>query len=331
MRFVLFLGLWVSVSWAAPRTAAPKQGGFNGSVEAGFALSGGPTGSQWLVDQIEWNQRFDASDRVHFFFNNSLSLFTPSSSPGTFNNSVNYFSDYRISGTGYTLANSGAYLEARFSDSVALSLGHLRVPFGLESQLTRFDTPTYFYSTAFTTAQNAGWLWDLGIQAEITRLIPGQLKLALLDGRKNAGDPGLALAARYEFTLETGAFSLIPSVAAYFGKFQGDPKDIGFSVGTEWLMGRASLNAEFIHAHLRSGAVSSTVYVEPSFDLGIAEVSLKGEWHNDALVDDINAAVAITKSLPERLRLRILYQAAGLLGNTRANQHDIRVLLGAHW
>jgi hypothetical protein len=327
VRFLAFF-LVCSLSWGAK---APKQGTLNGSVEAGFSVGSGPLGSQWLVDQLEWNQRFDASERVRFYFNNAVALFSPSSAASTVNNSVNYFSSYRLSGNQYTLANSGAYLEMRVSEGLGLSVGHLKVPFGLESKSARYDSLSYFYSTAFTDAQNSGWLWDLGMQAEISHWIPGTLKLALLDGRKVSGELGPAFVGQYEFSLEGGLFTVIPTFSAYVGEFQGEPKDLGFSVATEWLLGRASLNVEFLVANLRAGTSHSSLYVEPSADFGFFELGAKAEMLSDGTTNDFNVALAVTKKLPERLRLRLLYQAAGLAGAIRANQHDVRLLLGAEW
>ncbi len=331
--------VWVLLTLATPllaRSQAARSGNLNGSVETGFVFGGPPRDSQWLIDQLEWNQRFDGSERVRFVFNNSVAVQSPTGLAG-FNNSVNYFSPLRLTGTNFTLASSGAYLEARVADGVGFSLGHFRIPFGMEAVTSRYDSMTYFYSAAFTQAQAGRWLWNLGMQAEITRIIPGTLTVSLVDGRSAAGEASPALALHYEFSYDRGGYSLIPSVSGYVGKLSGGLRDVGFTGGFQWLAGRFSLASELIL--VRQDGVpfggtyeqSTSVYVEPTYDFGIAEIGLKGEWLYNGSFNDLNLGVALTKSFSDRLRLRVLFQTAGLRGNVRAGQQDLRIFLGTHW
>jgi hypothetical protein len=299
-------------------------------------MGGTPRDSQWLVDQLEWNQRFDGSERVHFVFNNAVAILGPSSLT-SFNNSVNYFSPLRLTSTGFILANAGAYLEMRLSDSVVFSLGHFRIPFGMEATTSRYDSMMYYYSGAFTQAQAGRWLWNLGLQAEITHVIPGNLTLSLIDGRTAAGEASPSFAAHYEFTVDRGSFSLIPSLSGYLGKLFGGVRDVGFTGGFQWLVGRFSMSTELVLVRQDltpfggASTQATSVYAEPSYDFGFAELGVKGEWQSTGTVSDLHLGVGLTKSFSDRLRLRILFQTAGLQGNIRAGQQDLRIFFGTHW
>jgi hypothetical protein len=331
VRFFLLSCLGCLFSFSTAYSATARHGNFSGAVEAGFGLALAPTETQWMVDQLEWNQRFDASEKLRFHFDNWVSVLSQSNLVGTFNHSASYFSALQLSGSGFTVANSAAYLKWTPTEAVAVSVGHKRIPFGVESQTTRFDSTTYFYSGAFAQAQANRWLWDLGVQVEWKRSIPGLLQLALVTGRSTAADNGPALVARYEFDWDLGAVTLTPSASGYLGKLQGAPRDTGLSLGLLLSSGAWSLQTEFLHVKGLGTSANTSVYAEPSIDFGPFDFSVKAEFNNNSVANDFNLGSAVTVQLPDKLRLRVLYQAAGLAGSIRAGQHDLRLLLGTHW
>ncbi len=334
--------VWIVVAlplplWArsSPGTRAPNT--INGSIEAGFVFGGPPADSQWLVDQLEWNQRFDASERVHFVFNNLVSLQSNSNLPG-FNNSRNYVSHWNL-GTGqFQIANSGAYLEMVVSDAVVLSLGHLHTPFGNETQVSRYDSVSYFYSGALAAARSYAWLWDLGLGVEVTRAIPGRFVFALLDGRgTTTGQPTPAFSLRYEYNWDFAGLSIQPTASAYFGKWAGGPQDLGVSLGFALQAGRLNLVTEYVYAKQDAtrfaGSLTETtsLYLEPSLQTGWGDFALKGEWQASGGARDLHLGVTYSKHIADKVRLRVLYQFAGINAQIRSSNHDFRLLLGTHW
>lgn len=332
----LCLTAWSPV-WAAPRL------GTSGCIEGGWALGGAPRDSQWLIDLIEIHQRFDPSDRVRVYFSNVFAFASPTAAPGKSNNSSNYFSRYQLatSGTGgtMTLANAGAYAEFHLLDGLTASVGHVRVPFGTESLMSRYDSPAYFYSAAISAAQNQSWLWDLGLLVSLKRTwIPGELTLGILDGKATAGEGSPALTARYEVNIESGRLTFLPSASLYLGEFSRGITDVGWTLGLEALLGVVSIQAEWVRVYTE-GAPGSTpvptpttsIYVEPAIDLGFFEAATKVEFENTPGASDVHLSFAATKMFAQRLRGRVLYQAAGVLGKIRAGEHDFRVMLGADW
>ncbi|MBY0370016.1 hypothetical protein K2X33_04970 [bacterium] len=331
-RLVFVLGLVATSVMAAPRGS-----GSTGCLEGGWALGSAPRDGQFLVDLIEWNQRFTPSDRLHIVFNNVFSLSSPSTAPTVANNSVNYFSQFRLQTDTantyfFTMANAGAYLDYRILDGLTVALGHMRTPFGAESVLSRYDTAAYFYSSSFRQAQAQGWLWDLGVLFTLKRRwIPGELTLGVLDGKAATGQGSPSVVARYEASLDIGRYTLVPSGSLYVGNFPGASNDLGFTLGLEALLGAFSLQAEWVQVDDATSTHTRSLYFEPAIDLGVAEVAAKADFQTQGTTSDMHLSFALTKMLTQRLRARALFQMAGLNGNIRAGERDFRILIGADW
>ncbi len=340
MRFVLAVLFSALSGWAAlaieesdrSLAAVDRSSAFHGSVETGLSLGLAPGYSQWMVDQIEWNQRFDASDRVKFHLNTSIALVAPSAAgTGAGNNSASYFSQMALSGgSGITVANSGAYVQARLLDWLTLSAGHLRVAYGQQWDAPRYDHLLYYYSETLREVAARGWLWDLGAQVEFRKVLPGKLKIALLDGRTAGGEATPALSVNYQFSYDMGSVVLMPSAFVYLSEFLSLPQESGFGFGLSLLSGAFTLNSEFLRA--RGAAFNtSSIVVEPAFDLGPVEIALGGELANKAAGSDLHLRASLMKHFADRLRLRILFQATNLLSTLGTGDQEVRVLLGTHW
>jgi len=338
-----FLGFGVCLVGAQAETAATKGLTFSGSAEAGYAYTWDSTpstkNSQWLVDSAVMNMTATLSDSTSVVISNAVSVVpvtTNALSGGI--NSANYFSRFQFTNNGFTLANNAAYIDHKLADGVHLWAGNFRVPFGMESTWARYDMHTYYYSMAFATAQGANWLYDVGVKLAVSDVIPGTLEVAVVDGRQNgATDSSPAQAVKYGIEIKGGDMSITPTVSAYLGRWIGGPKDLGFTVGANWKMGTIWTNVEWLYLSQDNAGVKTknmSIYVEPGFDFGVANFSLKGEWYNQdpgagTSTSDFNIGAALSHEYEGGYRIKLAYAHGGIKGDLGGHVNDIRLLLGA--
>lgn len=354
-------GMWVKVALVGLFCAAVAQAdhatghegkGFtkSGSFEGGYGYNwgGGATDSNFLVDHATLNMTGTISDKTSVVINNAFSVNNGAVAATTgARNARNYFSGAVLAVGGFAYANQGAYLQHKCSDNVTTSIGHLRNPFGMEGLWSRYDMPTYYYSAAYTTAQGYGWNYDLGVKFTLTDILPGSWEIAVLDGQadnqagENFSVPSAAI--RWVYEMKGGDWSFSPVVSAHFGRWHGAPEDMGITAGGMFKSGGMWANLEWVMANRNltptgtTRAKAMSIYVEPGMDLGMAEVSLKGEFASaDATgtgtnTTDFNVGVAVGKTYTEKYRIRALYQHTNLGGKLGAHNNDFRLLFGTKW
>lgn len=356
---LICLGLGCSIAALA---AEGMKVHVNGSAEAGFAHSWQPASgaavktkeSQLALDDVTLKMTFEASEKTKVVVQNAFAVAgrTPATYGTALSNGLNsntYYSNATLTGAAgarLAFANNGAYIEHKCTDWITASAGHFRVPFGMESMGHRYDTHSYYYSTAYRVANTYQWYYDTGLLFTLKDMIPGTLELAVIDGRDNlaAADPDSTpgAVARYSYEWSSGDMSITPTASLYTARWVGGPKDLGISAGLNWKMGSLWANAEFVRlkSHVAAAAdpnvTDTSIVIEPGIDLGMANVSLKvdklfNKTAADVKTDDWNLGAALSKNY-DGYRIRLVYQhlnfqsAAG-----RRPGNDIRLLFGTKW
>jgi len=274
--------------------------------------------------------------------------------------------DFRVSllkltGAQFALALEGAYLDHTCAEGMHTWIGFFGTPFGMESMVDRADMPTYYYSSFFKNNYvGMGINYDLGVKLALTDIIPGTLEVAVMDGRSYSGtgpnhlSPALAL--RYSMESKSGDMSFTPVLSAYLGHWAGFAKTLGLSAGVMAKMGALWANAEFLYGSDQTNitGVAGTdgtnnrwsVYVEPGFDLGMANVSLKAEMTNFAnngggtsgtiaSESDYNLGAAISHTYEGDYTVKLACAMTNLNGKDTANgpdhNNDVRLLFSTKW
>jgi hypothetical protein len=339
-KFLVCLFSLVAVATAHADHKPGHTGGFSmsGSLEGGLSVGFGGSaagGVDWLVDNVEMQNGYTISDKTKVTVNHGFSAMsaTPTGSAGHAQDSVRFFSPATIAAGGLAYEVREAYVTHQCADKFTTSVGMFRNIFGMENMWDRYDMANYYYSRAYQTWQGLGWNYNLGVKFDIHGL-----EATLFQSANSATDtrttPGVA--ARYKFDISGGDWTLTPVVSAYFGRWYGAPKDIGFSAGAMWKMGTLWANLEFEYGQQKTTAnVTSSkdwsIIAEPGFDLGFASLSAKWEFtSNTAGTTDMNLSAGLTKSY-DKLRTRLLYTHNNLGGKLGAHANEVRMLFGAEW
>ena len=348
-------GMWLKsalvglVCVAAQATHTPGHEGkgitMGGSFEGGYNYfwTSGVNDSQFLVDHAALSMTGNVSDKTTVVINNAFAL-RPGNALNAANtaSTANYFSNATLTNGGFVYSNLGAYISHKCAEGWVTSVGHMRNPFGMEGMWSRYEMPTYYYSSAYTSAQGLGWNYDLGVKFTLTDMIPGSLELTVADG--HAANPAgenksPALVGRYSYAMKGGDWTFTPVVSAYYSRFSGGP-DLGITAGGMLKMGTLWVNAEWVMVNRTVNAVktkNSSIYVEPGMELGFADVSVKAEYNmNDvnatgSNTNDINVGVALSKTYNEKYRIRATYQHTNLSAKVGAHNNDFRLLFGTTW
>lgn len=354
-------GMWVKVALVGLFCAAVAQADhatghegkgitMGGSIEGGYGYNwgAGATDSNFLVDHAALNLMGTISDKTSVTISNAFAVNNGAVAATTANiNTTRYFSGAALTAGGFTYTNLGAYLTHKWTGSVTTSIGHMRNPFGMEGLFSRYDMPTYYYSSTYTTAQGYGWNYDLGVKFTLTDILPGTAEIAVMDGQRN-NQPGEtfsvpAAVVRWWSEMKGGDWTFTPVVSGYFGRWDGGPEDMGLSAGGMLKMGAMWANVEWLMTNRNRNPAGSTreksmsVYVEPGMDLGMADVSLKGEFVSSDLAasgtntSDFNVGLSLGKTYAEKYRVRATYQHANLGGKLGTHSNDFRVLFGTKW
>ncbi len=346
-KFLICLLSLVAVATArADHKAGHAGGGFtmNGNIEAGVATSFGGSstkGFQWLVDNVEMKNGYTISDKTKVKLNHSFAANngTALTATGRGQDSRSFYSGVNVGAAGglmYSIRE--AYIQHQCSDKVTTTVGLFRNVFGMENMWDRYDMPNYYYSRAYGVWQGNGWNYNLGVKFDLygVEATVFQSANSTTDARTT---PGLAL--RYKFDVAGGDWTLTPVFSAYFGKWFGAPKDMGFSGGAMWKMGTLWTNLEFEFGQTKSipaGAALAkdwSLIVEPGFDLGVANLSAKWELTSNtagagAATSDMNVSVAISKTY-DKMRAKLLYAHNNLGGKFTGHANEVRVLFGTDW
>lgn len=350
-KYLVSLLSLVAVATAHADHKADHKGGFSmsGNFEAGLATSFGGSatkGFDWLVDNVEMKNGYTISDKTKVSVTHGFSAFNSANAAaatqatGRAQDSRNFFSPATIAAAGLGMSYSvrEAYITHQCTDKITTSVGLFKNVFGMENMWDRFDMANYYYSRAYRVWQANGWNYNLGMKWNLYGL-----EATLFQSIASAADirttPGVAL--RYKFDVAGGDWTLTPVLSAYFGKFFGAPKDIGFSGGAMWKMGTLWTNLEFEYGQTKSIPAGATlakdwsIIVEPGFDLGVANVSAKWEFTSNTVgaaagVTDMNISAAITKSY-DKMRTRLAYIHNNLGGKLGVHSNEVRLLFGAEW
>jgi hypothetical protein len=340
----------------------------SGYAEAGYARSwtspatgGGAMDSEFLLDSANIRMNWDVTDRVFFVLDSAFSARPPVSvtdgnsngvGVGNLYNTSNYYAKTFLSNANSPYAAGSliyalneAYVANKWCDGFNMWVGQYKTPFGMESRVSRFDMPTYYYSMAYNNANNFNMFYDIGVKLDFVGESWGHLELSVTDGKSvltpqaagNTYSPSVA--ARYSYEYKNGDMSLTPVISAYLGEWSGGPQDVGLSAGLAYKMGVFNVNAEWVMSAMDSNPISDTqdskiwsVYVEPGFDLGMLQVNVKGEYYNSSGTNnynDWNIGASIGHTYQEKYRIRLAYEAVNLSGNSPSGHiNDIRLLFG---
>lgn len=342
---------------AAHADHAPGHKGaftMNGSAEGGFAASFGgtlPKGFNFLVDNIELKKAYTVSEKTKVTMSSAFSV-NNGTAAGAWGRALDTRSFYSpaVLGAGGTFTYSvrEALISHQCGENWTTSIGLFRTPFGMENMWDRFAMHSYHYTASYGIVHGSlggaalgfagGWTYNTGALMNLYGL-----EWALFTSAVGGGDtrvlPGTAL--RYKFDVAGGDWTLTPVVSAYLGRFFGGPKDIGASAGAMWKMGTLWANVEFLYGSSKavtagaSAAKTWSIWVEPGFDLGFANVSAKWEFNEQTTVaaaktNDMNLSAAISKNY-DKLRTRLVYTHANLGGKLGAHGNELRLLVGAEW
>jgi hypothetical protein len=337
------LGCLIATTAMATHTEKAAATNLNGgSAEAGlrFVTPSSTSATQFLVDDITLNKAYEASDKVKLVFNNSFALIGADTTGVTTTNSFNYWSRFRITtpvaGTIVGFANSAAYIEHKCMEGMTWSFGHRINPFGMESMMSRYNMPTFFYSGTYLYSVTNNFLYDLGVQMHLHNLIPGDLEVAVTEGRGNGNLQVPQITARYHLTIDSGGTSFTPVLSGFWGNASAATTNIGFSGGLMAKISSLLLNAEFLYTKLGTAANANwSLYVEPGIDLGMLLASVKWQLESSATATatDMHIGAALTKNFSDKLRARLLYQLASLskVINTAGPTHEFRLQFGTSW
>lgn len=366
----LALSVSLSAAYGADKAGLATSGNFMGGFFYSFK-SGNLNDQGFTVDRATLKSTFTVSDKTKVVFNKAfyagpLGASTIGANPF---NSASYTSPFGFTGGTFRLAAEALYLDHKCADGVHTWIGLMSVPFGMESMFDRVDMGSYYYSMFYLNArQNMGLTYDLGVKFNVQDIIPGTLEIALLDGR-GYNNPTVAgerthlspaLALRYSNEIKSGDMTITPVVSAYLGRWAGFSKTWAASVGMLGKFGALGLNAEFLYGQdqantdetgLAGGPFGKdkgySLYVEPSFDLGVATISAKVEMENmdleagvapDANNDsttsntDFNVGAAIGHTYEGGYSIKLAYQHLGLSGKfATPHINDVRLMFSTKW
>lgn len=317
-----------------------------GSFEGGYAHSWGEKvtkSSQFFIDDLNTKLNVNVSDKVKVVIDEHFagaSTGNPSTATN-WNSSAQNFNKMQLGAVNspLTMSAQAAYVEHKCGDHMTSQFGYVRTPFGMENMWSRYDSKTYYYSTAFSTQHSYGWDADLGIKSTFTGM--GNLEVALLEGRGNA-TTGVAhqampaAAARWSTDTKAGGMNITPVISAYTGRWHGGPLDLGVSAGASMKMGMIGINAEYMYTGMSKADVDGdktkghNVWVEPSFDLGVVNASAKIDYVNSKVgngdaTSNWNLSAALTHDW-DKLRIRGAFTTRNL--KQGAKEHDFRVMFG---
>jgi hypothetical protein len=336
-------------------TESVKGLSFTGYAEAGYAsswISNLPADSEFLLDNANVIMGYEVSDRTKVVVNSAFAIRPPKMglSLGSGINSSNYYSKQSfLSGQSgaFVYAINEAYIANKFRDCFILYAGQFKTPFGMESMFSRYDMPSYYYSAAYNAAQSFNLFYDLGLKLAIGGDTTGTLEVAITDGKSltttypNTYAP--ALSARYSYDYKSSDMILTPVFSAYLGEWRGSPQTLALSGGVKYKMGVLATDAEFVYFQGNSDPSNDdpkskvwSVYLEPGFDLGIVQLSVKGEYNNTSTTGanatsagDWNIGAALGHTYMDKYRIRLAYQAQNLSGNNAGHINDLRLLFGS--
>lgn len=320
-----------------------------GSAEAGWNMNfqPGARASHFIVDNAAMWMNYEVSDKLKFVVSNAFAVTDGGGlAGGGTHNTATYYSGARLSaGTGnalLTFANNGAYLEHKCADGLTTAVGHFMNPYGMESLNSRFDMPTYYYSGAYTKANTRQWTYDVGFKWTATDYLPGTAELALIDGHRanvTGENRTPALAFRWWYEAKNGDWSLTPVVSTYLGRWDGGPKDLGFTAGAMFKSSAFWANAEWVYGSQETTVKNKiwSIYAEPGVDLGMAALSVKWVYNSadpaaTGSTNDMDLGAALTKNYSDKLRIRLTYMFQNISKKLATNSsHDVRLLFGTKW
>jgi len=335
----------LSLVFAVQAQGAEEKKGLmiGGSFEGGYAHSWGENvakGSQFFIDDLNTKLNFNVSDKVKVVIDEHFAADSTGNTAGTTNwNSVGQnFNNMTLTGGSLTMSAQAAYVEHKCGDHMTSQFGFVRTPFGMENMWSRYDSHSYYYSTAFSNQHTYGWDADLGIKSTFTGM--GNLEVALLEGRRNGSAATHSnmpsAAARWSTDTKAGGMSITPVISAYTGRWRGGPLDLGVSAGANMKMGMLGVNAEYMYTGMSPADVTGdkvkghNVWVEPTFDLGVINASAKVDYVNSKTGDgestsNWNLSAAVTHDW-DKLRIRGAFTTRNLKQGEK--QHDFRVMFG---
>ena len=323
---------------------------FNGAFEAGLGLGTpypAPPASKLFVDNAEIDVTQSVSEKVSVVLNNNLAMSSTSTHPAfdAFD-SRKYWGDVLLQGGTQggqlTLASTAAFMRYQTSENFSLSVGYGPVPFGMEFLTGRYDMPTYYYSYAITLANNLGWMYDLGVWARITNVVPGTIEVAALDGRQLPGGDIPKGALRWHLDVNAGGLTITPVFSIYLGGFPpiSTPFDEGgVTVGAQWKAGNFWANTEYLLIDQpadNTRYIGQSFVIEPGVDLGDYGISAKLDLASlktgDAdTVSDANVGLAVSRRF-DGARIRATLMLANLDKRLGPDQiTDFRLLFGTSW
>jgi hypothetical protein len=258
------------------------------------------------------------------------------------NSATQNFDSMTLTGPGaFTMSAQAAYLEHKCGEHITTQFGFVRTPFGMENMSSRFDSATYYYSTAFTTQHNYRWDADLGVKSTFGGF--GNLEVALLEGRSNTANSVAdfnmpSAAARWSTDMKMSGMNIMPVISGYTGRFRGGPLDLGLSAGANLKMGMFGANVEYMYTGMSPADVAGdkvkghNVWIEPMVDLGVMNISAKVDYVNAKTGDgnsnsNWNVSGAVSHDW-DKLRIRAAYTTRNLKNGNGPKEQDFRILFG---
>lgn len=381
--------LALAISFSAAHAADTKGITWSGNVMGGYFQSwhkGDPSNAHgFMVDRMKTRMDAHVSDRTKAVFQTGTFL---SSGDGANKAAYDIFSShnftsraaYRLAGgsttnSGFTMAAEAAYIDHKCMDGVHTWVGLFATPFGMESMWDRVDMNSYYYSSFYGNNYVGGGINnDLGLKFAISEIIPGTLEVAFMDGRGYGGggptylSPALAL--RYSMEHKSGDLSITPVASLYMARWAGFAKWWMGSIGMMAKMGAIWGNLEFLYSsnqpNIISGATPAvdgkdtrySLVLEPGFDAGVANFSLKAEMTNATYNGggvpgtlkgntDYNLGLAVSHTYEGDYTVKLAYAMAsmngkvggpgvtgGLAGAATAGQdhiNDLRLIFSTKW
>ncbi len=321
------------------------SGNFMGGIGHSW-VPNGANGSQFFIDGLHLKNRFEVSPKVSVVLHNAFAVNSVSGGGGNVHNGGNYFSTATLTNAAgssptFGFSNLAAYIQHECSKTMTWAFGHMRTGLGMESLTDRVDMPTYYYSYAYTTAQNLGMNYDLALKFTLHDVIPGSLELAVLDGRAGrAGANALGFAARWHHEIKSGETTITPVISTVLENWRGGPNNIGITAGAMTKFSSFWLNAEFFFVkNNTAGEVTDwNVMAEPGIDLGMFDLSVKYNFISNtaaagaAATTDHMIGAAIGKTYDDKHSIKLAYNHNALNGTTAGGHlNDVRLLFSTKW